>query len=435
MASLREPVMGTTDHEAQPAPKVAPKGVALRATPRAVTRLNRRTLAVSVALLAVAVAGASMWALQSKGRRGSGDQTNLYNVDRVAKADDLDQLPTDYSKLPAKPAPASVPQLGPPLPGDWGAASAMPPLPGGNVNPGPSAENIDRQRSADEIARSAVFFRTGSDAGKPDAVSASAGATPTANAGAGAFNPMGAGPASTAAQPNDPTALQNRQDQKEAFMAEGGDAATSNTGSLQAPASPYMVMAGTIIPAALVTGINSDLPGEIIAEVTQPVYDTATDHYLLIPQGSRLIGRYDSQVAFGQQRVLLVWLRLVLPDTSSIALDKLPGIDPAGYAGWEDGVDWHWGRVLTGAVLSTMLGVGSELAVSNQGSANGNTVIALRDSSQDTANQVGQEITRRDLSIQPTLTVRPGFQVNVMVNKDLVLRPYQPLFVQRGPMP
>lgn len=429
--------MGTTDHEAEPAPKVAPEGVALRAAPRAVTRLNRRTLAISATLFAVAVAGASMWALQSKGRRGSGDQTNLYNVDRIAKADDLDQLPADYSKLPAKPAPASpasVPQLGPPLPGDWGAASAMPPLPGGNVNPGPSAENIDRQRQADEIARSAVFFHTGSDAGKPDVGSTSAGTTPTANAAAGAFNPMGAGPASTAAQPNDPTTIQNRQDQKEAFMAKGGDAATSNTGALQAPASPYTVMAGTIIPAALVTGINSDLPGEIIAEVTQPVYDTANGHYLLIPQGSRLIGRYDSQVAFGQQRVLLLWLRLVLPDTSSIALDKLPGIDPAGYAGLEDGVDWHWGRILTGAVLSTMLGVGSELAVSNQGSANGNTVVALRDSSQDTANQVGQEITRRDLSIQPTLTVRPGFQVNVMVNKDMVLRPYQPLFVQRGPI-
>ncbi|MEW6344194.1 MAG: TrbI/VirB10 family protein [Pseudomonadota bacterium] len=429
--------MGTTDHEARPAPKVAPEGVALRAAPRAVTRLNRRTLAVSATLLAVAVAGASMWALQSKGRRGSGDQTNLYNVDRITKADDLDQLPADYSKLPPKPAPtapASVPQLGPPLPGDWGAASAMPPLPDGMANQGPSAESVDRQRMADEIARSAVFFRTGSDAGKPDATAASAGTMPVANAAAGAFNPMGAGPASTAAQPNDPTAIQNRQDQKEAFMAKGGDAATSNTGSLQAPASPYMVMAGTIIPAALVTGINSDLPGQIIAEVTQPVYDTATGHYLLIPQGSRLIGRYDSQVAFGQQRVLLVWLRLVLPDTSSIALDKLPGTDPAGYAGLEDGVDWHWGRVLAGAVLSTMLGVGSELAVSNQGSANGNTVIALRDSSQDTANQVGQEITRRDLSIQPTLTVRPGFQVNVMVNKDLVLRPYQPLFIQRGPM-
>lgn len=428
--------MGTTDQEAQPAPKVSPEGVALRASPRAVTRLNRRTLVVSATVLAVAVAGASLWALQSKARRGQPDQTELYNVDRIARADDLDQLPADYSKLPVKPAPApaaSVPLLGPPLPGDWGAASVAP-LPAGNVNTGPSAENIDRQRQAEEVARSSVFFRTSSVPGKTDA--ATTAQVPTApNASAGPFNPMGAGPASTAAQPSDPTAIQNRQDQKEAFLAKGGDAATRNTGSLQAPASPYTVMAGTVIPAALVTGINSDLPGQIIAEVTQPVYDTATGHYLLIPQGSRLIGRYDSQVAFGQRRVLLVWLRLILPDTSSIALDKLPGSDPAGYAGLEDGVDWHWGRILAGAALSMLLGVSSELAVSNQGNANGNTVIALRDSAQDTANQVGQEITRRNLSIQPTLTVRPGFPLDVMVNKDLVLRPYQPLFIQRGPMP
>src|SRR5574337_249240 len=427
--------MGTTDHETQPAPKVAPEGIALRASPRPVTRLNRRTLAVSATLLTVAVAGASMWALQSKGRRSSGEQTELYNVDRIARTDDLDQLPADYSKLPAKPAPAaSVPQLGPPLPGDWGAASVAP-LPAGNVNPGPSAENIDRQRQAEEVARSSVFFRTSNTTGKMDTAATTGKMPAMPNASAGSFNPMGAGPASTAAQPNDPTALQNRQDQKEAFLAKGGDAATSNTGTLQAPTSPYTVMAGTIIPAALVTGINSDLPGQIIAEVTQPVYDTASGRYLLIPQGSRLIGRYDSQVAFGQRRVLLVWLRLVLPDTSSITLDKLPGIDPAGYAGLEEGVDWHWGRMLAGAALSTMLGVSSELAVSNEGNVNGNTVVALRDSAQNTTNQVGQEITRRNLSIQPALTVRPGFPVNVMVNKDLVLRPYQPMFFQQGPMP
>lgn len=430
--------MDATDRQAPPAAKVSPEGVTLRAAPRSVTRLNRRTLAVSATVLAVAVAGASMWALQSKNRRGSGDPTNLVNIDRIATADDLDQLPADYSKLPPKPAPvpaASVPQLGPPLPGDWGAASVMPPLPAGGTNPGPSAENIDRQRQAEEIARSAVFFHTSNTTGKPDAASTGATTLPVANAAAGAFNPMGGGPASTAAQPNDPTAIQNRQDQKEAFLARGGDAATRNTGSLQAPASPYTVMAGTIISAALVTGINSDLPGQIIAEVTQPVYDTATGRYLLIPQGSRLIGRYDSQVAFGQRRVLLVWLRLVLPDTSSIALDKLPGIDPAGYAGVEDGVDWHGGRMLAGAALSTLLGVSSELAMSNEGDINGNTVLALRDSAQDTANQVGQDITRRNLSVQPTLTVRPGFPVDVMVNTDLVLRPYQPLFIQRGPMP
>ncbi|QEE24921.1 TrbI/VirB10 family protein [Rhodanobacter glycinis] len=373
--------MGTTEHEAPATPKVAPDSVALRAAPRPVTRLNRRMLAVSATLLAVAVAAASMWALQSKGRRDSGKQTELYNVDRIAKADDLAQLPTDYSKLPTKPAPAraaSVPQLGPPLPGDWGAASAMRVPGNGAANPGPSAESVDRQRQAEEVARSSVFFRTSSTAGKAEAVAMSASAASTANAVTGAFNPMGAEPASTAAQPSDPTAIQNGQERKEAFLAKGDDAANRNTGTLQAPASPYTVMAGTIIPAALVTGINSDLPGQVIAEVTQPVYDTASGRFLLIPQGSRLIGRYDSQVAFGQRRVLLVWLRLILPDTSSIALDKLPGIDAAGYAGLEDGVDGHWGRLLSGAALSTLLGVNAELAVSNQNEANGNVVVALR---------------------------------------------------------
>jgi type IV secretion system protein VirB10 len=427
-----------TEHDPQPASKVMPEDVALRAAPRPVTRLNRRTLAITATLLAVALAGASMWALQSKGRRGPDDRTNLVNIDRVAKADDLDQLPANYSKLPPKPAPASastVPQLGPPLPGDWGATSTMAPLPNGATNPGPSAESVDRQHQAEEIARSAVFFHTGNNSAKPDAASAQANASPVVNTATGAFNPMGAEAPSTATQSNDPMAMQNRQDQKEAFLTKHNDAANSNAGVLQPPVSPYTIMAGTIIPAALVTGINSDLPGEIIAEVTQPVYDTATGHYLLIPQGSRLIGRYDSQVAFGQRRVLLAWTRLVLPDASSIVLDKLPGIDPAGYAGLDDSVDWHWGRILSGAALSTLLGVSSELAVSNQGNVNGNTVVALRDSAQGTANQVGQEITRRNLSIQPTLRVRPGFPVDMMVNKDLVLRPYQPLFIQRGPMP
>ena len=191
-------------------------------------------------------------------------------------------------------------------------------------------------------------------------------------------------------------------------------------------------MAGTIIPAALVTGINSDLPGQVIATVTEAVYDTATGRYLLIPQGSRLVGRYDSQVAFGQRRVLLVWTRLILPDTSSISLDKLPGIDPAGYAGLEDGVDWHWDRILASAALSTLLGVGAELAAPDNGGNGNRVVIAARQSAQDTVNQAGQEITKRNLSIQPTLTIRPGFPMRVMVNKDLILRPYQPLFFQRG---
>lgn len=187
-------------------------------------------------------------------------------------------------------------------------------------------------------------------------------------------------------------------------------------------------MAGTLIPAALMTGINSDLPGQVIATVTEPVFDTATGRYLLIPQGSRLLGHYDSQVAYGQRRVLLVWMRLILPDASSMTLDRLPGIDTAGFAGLEDGVDWHWDRILAGAALSTLLGVGAELAAparndSGNGSGNG-VVVATRQSVQDSVNQVGQEMTKRNFSVQPTLTIRPGFVVRVIVNKNLVLKPY-----------
>ena len=422
-------------------PKVAPETVALRARPRSVVRLNRRMLAVGAGTLAAAVLGGTMWSLQAQ-KRERNPAAELYNVDRVARADGLDQLPKDYGGIAptSKPAP---PVLGAPLPGDLGPAIVKAQQPMEMRAAGSGIDPVQAERLAEEeAARSSVFFRT---SGNGVAAKRAAAATAEVAAGATAvdpsalasgqqsFNPLGA-MAAAVPPPTDPTAAQNRQDQKEAFVAKAGDTATRNPGNLQLPASPYQVMAGTIIPAALVTGINSDLPGQVIANVTEAVHDTATGRYLLIPQGSRLIGRYDSQVAFGQRRVLLVWTRLILPDTSSVALDRLPGIDPAGYAGLEDGVDWHWDRILAGAALSTLLGVGAELAApqSRTGQDGNRTVIAVREGAQDTVNQVGQEITKRNTSIQPTLTIRPGFPMRVMVNKDLILRPYQPLFIQRG---
>jgi type IV secretion system protein VirB10 len=191
---------------------------------------------------------------------------------------------------------------------------------------------------------------------------------------------------------------------------------------LAAPASPYVVQAGTVIPAALVTGIRSDLPGQITAQVTENVYDSPTGQSLLIPQGSRLIGAYDSQVAFGQSRVLLVWTRLILPNGRGIVLERQLGADPAGYAGLEDEVDNHWGTLFKTAILSTLLGVGTELGSSGEES---DVVRALRRGAGDTLNQTGQQVVRRNLNIQPTLTIRPGFPVRVIVNRDLVLAPYQ----------
>ena len=404
------------------ADKVAPEAVALRAQPRPVTRLNRRTLAILTGGLSVAVLGATIWSLQPH-RRGAGEQNELYNVDRVSKSEGLDGLPSDYSKLP------KVPELGPPLPGDLGPAivASQQPMAPTYAPPGHDPEDGLR-KEAEAAAASSVFFRSG----KPgQAAGAVAQAAPGAPGAMAAFDPLAAGPASTAAQPADPTTVQNRQEQKEAFL-KGGSTETRNSGNLQMPASPYQVMAGSVIAAALVTGIKSDLPGDVIATVTEPVYDTATGKFLLIPQGSRILGRYNSQVSYGQSRVQMVWNRIILPDTSSLTLDNLVGTDPAGYAGVEDEVDRHWGRILAGAAWTTLLGVGAELAAPENRQDGNRIIIAGRDSAQDSINQVGQEITRRNLNVQPTLTARPGLPVRIVANRDLQLRPYQPLFYQRG---
>lgn len=280
----------TPDLAIPQADKVAPETVALRAQPRPVTRLNRRVLAILAGGLSVAVLGALMWSLQPQ-RRGAGESTELYNVDRVSRSEGLERLPTDYSQLPPA-LPPEMPELGPPLPGDLGPAivNAQQQPTVGYAPPGhdpAEAERLARLKEAEEAAASSVFFRTGTQGAVPVAQSQVA-AAPGFSANA-AFDPMAAGPASTAAQPADPTTVQNRQEQKEAFL-QGASTETRNSGNLTLPASPYQVMAGTVIAGALVTGIKSDLPGDVIATVTEPVYDTATGKFLLIPQGSRILG-------------------------------------------------------------------------------------------------------------------------------------------------
>ena len=186
-------------------------------------------------------------------------------------------------------------------------------------------------------------------------------------------------------------------------------------------AEKYTEVGGTI-PGALITGIRSDLPGQITAQVSENVYDTPTGKYLLIPQGARLIGQYDSQIAFGQSRVLLVWTRLIMPNGKSIVLERQPGADTSGYSGLEDEVDNHWGALLKAALLSTLLSVGSEAGTT--GNEN-DLVQAIRRGGSESFNQVGQRVVSRNLDIQPTLTIRPGFPVRVIVNRDLVLEPYR----------
>nr|WP_083810979.1 TrbI/VirB10 family protein [Parvularcula bermudensis] len=210
-------------------------------------------------------------------------------------------------------------------------------------------------------------------------------------------------------------------DRREAFLNKPVDRRTTSVDRLTDPPSPYVVQAGAIIPAALVTGLRSDLPGQVTAQVTSNVYDSPIGRFLLIPQGSRLIGEYDSRVAFGQSRVLLAWTRLILPNGRSIVLERQPGADQAGYAGLEDGVNNHWGKLFMAAGLATVLNIGAEFGADDDDEI----ARAIREGTQDTIGRAGDEIVRRQLSISPTLTIRPGFPVRVMVTHDLVLEPYR----------
>ncbi|MEQ9246049.1 MAG: TrbI/VirB10 family protein, partial [Nitratireductor sp.] len=145
-----------------------------------------------------------------------------------------------------------------------------------------------------------------------------------------------------------------------------------------------------------------------------------TGRILLVPQGTRVIGQYDNNVQFGQGRVLLVWNRLIFPNGRSIVLERQPGTDAEGYAGLQDSVDYHWWELAKAAGLSTLLGVGAELGADNDD----RLIQAIRNGGQNTINDAGQQIVRRQLNVAPTLTVRPGFPVRVIVTRDLVLEPY-----------
>lgn len=207
---------------------------------------------------------------------------------------------------------------------------------------------------------------------------------------------------------------------KQAFLNAPVDRRTVAADRVAAPASPNILQAGAVISAALITGIRSDLPGQITAQVTENIYDSPTGRILLVPQGTRIIGQYDNNVQFGQSRVLLVWNRLIFPNGRSIVLERQPGTDAEGYAGLQDGVDYHWWDLAKAAGLSTLLSVGAELAANDDD----RLIQAIRNGGQDTINDAGQQIVRRQLNIAPTLTIRPGFPVRVVVTRDLVLEPY-----------
>jgi type IV secretory pathway VirB10-like protein len=411
MSEVEQPAV--EPDEVPVAPKVDPETLVLRGQPRRAIRFRRGVIIGAAALASVSIVATTWVAL----RPGSFHLVNQ-NDDRSdpgkAQLDTLSALPTSYGEAP---------RLGPALPGDLGRpildhqrAMANTPLATAPIATTPAVGPVD-QSAAMERERQLTDLRAARQSGlmfRPS--SGGVDAAPVSGQPAAAVAPADKPQAAL-----DPDHDPNAQGHKAEFVAatdRGGDA---NPHVLRVPPSPNMLSAGSVIAASLITGLRSDLPGLVTAQVTERVYDSATGRTLLIPQGARLIGSYDSVVAFGQRRALIVWQRIILPDGSSLALDNVPATDPSGYAGLADKVDAHTWSLLKGVAISTLLGVGSSLTFTGES----DLVQAIRESTQQNVSRAGDQLTSRNLQVQPTITVRPGAPVRLVVHRDLILRPWR----------
>lgn len=400
--------------EAAPAaatPKADPETLVLRGNPGRVVRFRRGAVIAIAALGSTAIVGAAWVALKPAALRIVAGSDDRGDAGAKATPDALANAPASYG---------DVPRLGPPLPGDLGRpilehqrsiGAAVPPA---GPDQAAQAAEAERQRIAAErkAARESGVMMQMSGNNRTVAATQNETASPPQVA-EGTANPR------LALDPErDPKGQQRKAD----FLAGKDGTGDINPHPLVQPASPWTLSAGSVIAASLITGLSSDLPGLVTAQVTENAYDSVTGRTLLIPQGSRLIGSYDSVVAFGQKRALVVWQRIILPDGSSIRVDNVPATDTAGYAGLADKVDVHTWQLLKGVALSTLLGVGTELSF---GSSESDLVRAIRESAQQSGSRAGDQLVTRNLNIQPTIRVRPGWPLRVVLHKDLLLRPWQ----------
>jgi type IV secretion system protein VirB10 len=425
-----------TDQGQQPPPdpgaKVPPEALQLRARPQPVTRINRKVVIGAAAVLLCLISFIVLLALKPLSLRIAGNQ-ELFNVEHKPVTDALSKLPASYDGIGSE----KKEKAGSGKPSAVAPAVPLPlKVPGVDALSDAERMEIARlARMAGQARESGVFFRLQLKAPPAkETVTKEVKADPVpradpaaADGGLATLTALRAADRALALSGGDTDLIGasiNTADQtrKLTFLRAGPEKDVYNQHGLQTPVSAYQLMAGTVISASLVTGLNSDLPGFVIAQVTEHVYDSVSGRFLLIPQGSRLIGKYDNIIAFGQERALVVWQRIILPDGSSIVIDNLPATDTGGYAGLADEVDLHTWKLLKGVALATVLGVGSELAF---GSSDSDLVKALQQSTQSTTNRAGQRLVERNLNVQPTITVRPGWPLRVLVQKDIVLRAYR----------
>jgi type IV secretory pathway VirB10-like protein len=372
------------------------------------------------ALLLAGLVGLIVYGISTAGHRHATSANGSPNLTKAAEqqAPWWNAIPDAHPtvpKLPAIPIPSPVSPLLKSAQRSVHVPALTPISAAVTVAPDAARQAQERRRALLDAAEVAPIAVRLNEAG----TAALAGAQPMPSSGPTALAmPQAAGNASR---------MPERQDQnlRGALLGSAGSASRDRFLAVrQDDPSPYELHAGSVIPAVLVTGINANLPGTIVAQVRDDVFDSATGHYLLIPRGTRLIGTYDNRIVQGQRRVLVVWTRLLYPDGSSLDLLGMPGTDEAGYAGFGANVDEHLNKIFTSALLLSVIGAGAQLSQPQQSSS----LYTAPSVGQTIAGAFGQQIgntsiqlTQRELEIPPTLDVPPGYLFNVLVDRDMVL--------------
>ena len=379
--------------------KVDPETLVLRGSPRRVARFRREVIIGIAAASALTIAAVTWIALKPMSFRLAASGDEMFEKAQGKTPEALAGTPGRYDEIP---------KLGPPLPGDLGRPIlAHQRKMEGQYSPALATDDraaaleAERERrAAEETAarQSAVMMSIGGRREELSSGSARSGVAPSS-----------AEPETSAA----PAAVAGPR------IAAGSNVSPHR---IEAAASPWLISSGSVIAASLITGLNSDLPGLVVGQVSENIYDSVTGRTLLIPQGARLIGRYESDTAYGQQRAFVVWQRIIWPNGASLALEDAPASDASGYAGIRDRVDAHGLQLIKGVALSTLLGVGTELSTGDDKSE---LVRAIRESAQQSGGRAGDRLVARSLDIKPTIIIRAGTPVRVLVHQDLILKPWR----------
>lgn len=415
-----------------PVSKQAPQSSSFELERPVNRRLKKAPIVLLVGAVGVLLASTLYLALRPVNSSSGLPQHALIDSEAIKRAipDALKLSDSDFAT-----AEPEVPKLGPPLKGDLGGLQLQQPaLPLPAAIPAYQPPPAPKQPSPEELARlrREQLARERAEQALTAGLFFDVQVQPQQAFVAG--NGVSGSPGQTVVQPAYPVQQnqhyqpllaasqqgQGGQLQRAGYAGAGIQTSHSNQpiSQWQSPGSPYQLKAGAIIPAVLLTGINADLPGQIIAQVREQVFDTVSGRYLLIPQGTRVLGQYNANIGYGQERAGVAWNRLIFADGSSIQLGSMPGVDAMGQSGYQDQVDHHWGRLATGVILSSLL-AGTAGQRSDQDGFGGRFYNNIGGE----INRAGQRLTRNNLNIQPTIQIRPGFSINILVNRDLVLKP------------